>query len=260
MEAVGRLAGGIAHDFNNLLTAILGFTGLALDKLNSGTAGSVRARTGEAGRPNAPPVSPATPGLQPPAGLLPRPIDPAETIDAMMPMLRQLWAKTSTFPSAITPRRQSSVDPGQFEQVVMNLVVNARDAMPNGGKLRLGTVGHGNSSRRSRSGCSSNLVTMSVISVTDNGLGMDEITRATRSSSRFSPRSRPAKAPASAVHRLRNSEAERRRHRCHTAPSKGTTFHVYLPVDRANDAGGGNADSTPASRRRHERHCPGRRG
>ena len=92
MEAVGRLAGGIAHDFNNLLTAILGFTGLALDKLHETATAHVplRARQVKQAAERAARFTRQLLAFSRQQVLSPRLIDPAETIDAMVPMLRQL--------------------------------------------------------------------------------------------------------------------------------------------------------------------------
>ena len=142
MEAVGRLAGGIAHDFNNLLTAILGFTGLALDRIEQKPNGDVRFELEQVKQAaqRATRFTRQLLAFSRQQVLSPRLIDPTETVAAMVPMLRQLVGEQVSIEASGEPGAGPvRVDPGQFEQVVMNLTVNARDAMPTGGLLRLVT-------------------------------------------------------------------------------------------------------------------------
>jgi two-component system, cell cycle sensor histidine kinase and response regulator CckA len=140
MEAVGRLAGGIAHDFNNLLTAILGFTGLALDRLDS--APSVRFELDQVKQAaeRAARFTRQLLAFSRQQVLSTRLVDPADSVESLAPMLRQLMGKNLRL-ETVGARGAGcvKVDPGQFEQVVMNLAINARDAMPDGGTLRLET-------------------------------------------------------------------------------------------------------------------------
>jgi len=138
MEAVGRLAGGIAHDFNNLLTAILGFTGLAIDRLETKTSVRFELEEVKKAAERAARFTKQLLAFSRQQVLSPRSIDPVDTIDAMAPMLRHLMGESVTLDTSGTlGALRIKVDPGQFEQVVMNLAINARDAMPNGGTLRL---------------------------------------------------------------------------------------------------------------------------
>ena len=113
--------------------------------------------------------------------LSPRLIDPADTIDAMAADAPPVDGRRRS--ADVTERARASgkvkVDPGQFEQVVMNLAVNARDAMPNGGTLRLDLIAQVEVSRRPmRRACSCTPGPYVAMSATDNGLGMDDATRA----------------------------------------------------------------------------------
>jgi signal transduction histidine kinase len=178
MEAVGRLAGGIAHDFNNLLTAILGFTSLAIDRQDS--TGNVRFELDQVKQAaeRAARFTRQLLAFSRQQVMSPRLIDPAETIDNMAPMLRQLMGEDVLLETSISiGGGRVKVDPGQFEQVVMNLAVNARDAMPTGGSLRL------SSSRVELLSADAERLqlpagTYMLIAATDNGTGMDEATRA----------------------------------------------------------------------------------
>ena len=138
LEAVGQLAGGIAHDFNNLLAAIRGYTELAREALPADDP--VAADLEEALR-----TADRAAGLtrqllafsrrQP---LHPEVIDPADTVDALAPMLRRLLGEHIELTTACgADLGNVRVDPSRLEQVIVNLAVNARDAMPEGGRLSI---------------------------------------------------------------------------------------------------------------------------
>jgi len=142
MEAVGRLASGIAHDFSNLLTAVTGYTELLLDRLDPHD--SLR-EVAEDIRSAAMRASALTRQLltfsrrQEPR---PAVLDLNVLVTDMERLLRRVIGEHITLMVTLTPGElRVSGDRGQIEQVVMNLVVNARDAMPHGGDLRL-TTGH----------------------------------------------------------------------------------------------------------------------
>ena len=140
MEAVGRLAGGIAHDFNNLLTAIIGYTEIVLTSLDP--KDDRRADAEEIGRAamRAADLTRQMLAFSRRQVLQPKIIDLNIALSKVEPMLRRVIGEdismTVTGKATIAFVR---VDPGQVEQVVMNLVVNARDAMPKGGRLTVET-------------------------------------------------------------------------------------------------------------------------
>jgi len=230
MEAVGRLAGGIAHDFNNLLTAMLGFTGLALDKINSG-GGPVKFELEQVKQAaeRAARFTKQLLAFSRQQVLSARLIDPAESIDAMVPMLRQLLGADVDLSIPERAAGKVKVDPGQFEQVVMNLAVNARDAMPNGGTLRLSTTRE-HVSRTDAIRLQLEPGEYMVLAVADSGLGMDETTRARIFEPFFTtkPPGQGTGLGLSTVYGiLRQSSGAID---VETAVAKGTTFRVYLPV------------------------------
>ena len=139
MEALGRLAGGVAHDFNNLLTVVNGYA----DILAASLEGDERAaealeirRAGARGRE----LTAQLLAFGRRAPVSPERIDLNERLGAVVPMLRRLLGEDIEFEVTLD-RGVGCVDadPGQLDQVVMNLVVNARDAMPGGGQLKLAT-------------------------------------------------------------------------------------------------------------------------
>jgi two-component system cell cycle sensor histidine kinase/response regulator CckA len=179
MEAVGRLAGGVAHDFNNLLTVITGYSDLLL----SGRDLSAPVRSAlEEIRRSAERGGALTQQLlsfsrrQP---LATRTVHLNDLILQVEMMLRRLIGEDInlvTVPAAA--RDIVEADPGRLEQVIVNLVVNARDAMPQGGKLTIetGTIQiHESLSGQQLGIRPGNYVTVSIV---DTGIGMDEATMA----------------------------------------------------------------------------------
>ena len=138
MEAVGRLAGGIAHDFNNLLTVILGFSEFLIEELpeNEPThrdASEIRMAAQRATR-----LTKQLLAFSRQQVLERRVIDLVSAVSELQPMIERLIGEDIRFSfNHAEPPQLVLMDPGQFEQVVMNLVINARDAMPNGGRLTL---------------------------------------------------------------------------------------------------------------------------
>ena len=140
MEAVGRLAGGVAHDFNNLLTVIMGYSQILTDGLPPASRLAGRHRPDPFRRRSRRRHHPSTAGLQSEASSLARVIDLNDVMLNLDTMLRRLIGEDIEV-LTVPGRDLGAVkaDPGQIEQVIMNLALNARDAMPNGGKLTLET-------------------------------------------------------------------------------------------------------------------------
>jgi two-component system, cell cycle sensor histidine kinase and response regulator CckA len=143
MESVGRLAGGVAHDFNNLLTLILGYGNLVLQALADRPAVSrqveaiVRAGESAAG------LTRQLLAFSRHQVLVPTVIDVNALIRQLEQMLRRLIGEDIELVTDLEPRlARIRADAGQIEQVLMNLVVNAGDAMPGGGRLTLSTRNH----------------------------------------------------------------------------------------------------------------------
>ena len=141
MEAVGELAGGVAHDFNNQLVVILGYVGMLRDL--PGTPPRMRELVSRVERA-AEDAANVTRQLlafsrQTPLSL--KIVDLSEVVRAMVPLLRRLVGGSISLSLEQAPGATLAVvDPAQFEQVVLNLVRNARDALPRGGHVRIGTT------------------------------------------------------------------------------------------------------------------------
>ncbi|MGC4084422.1 MAG: PAS domain S-box protein [Vicinamibacterales bacterium] len=177
LEAVGRLAGGVAHDFNNLLVAINGFAEMALSEASEGTqlhddlTEIVRAGNRAAA------LTAQLLAFSRSQVLRPDSVDLNDIVMAMEPMLRRLIGEDIELQIACDPDVPGvRIDPGHLEQVIMNLVVNARDAMPTGGTLRIETGRYGFPTRDLQPDLDANDV--AVLSVSDSGTGMDDIVQA----------------------------------------------------------------------------------
>ena len=168
MEAVGQLAGGIAHDFNNILTAIGGYaslvrSGLPEDSLLLDDLGEILAATTRAQSLTSQLLAFGRRSM-----LEPRLVDVRTVVAGIAPMLRRLIGEDVTLETVLDDDPVTvSVDPGRLEHALVNLAVNARNAMPDGGHLRIGV-------RAACDGAGEGLGqgAWAVISVADTGTGM----------------------------------------------------------------------------------------
>jgi PAS domain S-box-containing protein len=221
MESLGRLAGGIAHDFNNLLTVIVGYSEVLADSLGPahecyGDVAAIR----EAGE-RAAAFTEQLLTISRRRVVDREPIDLASTVHSMEPVLRRLVGEDVKFIAHCDAGTGwISLDRSQFEQVLLNLVVNARDAMPSGGSLTVAvepTTGEDGAE-------------WAVLTVIDTGIGMDAET-VKRCFEPFFTTKGLAKGTGlglatvySAVDQGGGVVA------VETAPSAGTTFRVMFPT------------------------------
>jgi signal transduction histidine kinase/ActR/RegA family two-component response regulator/HAMP domain-containing protein len=140
MEAIGNLAGGVAHDFNNLLTGIIGYLGFVKRRLPPDAEVHQDLAEVERAARRAAALTSQLLSYARRQMVVPTSVDLNATVAALTPMVRRLVGEdievTVELAEPLAPTR---VDPGQLEQVVLNLVANARDSMPSGGALRLRT-------------------------------------------------------------------------------------------------------------------------
>lgn len=230
MEAVGRLAGGVAHDFNNLLTAILGYSDMVLEKL---PRGSVLSRyTSEIKRAGERAASLtrqllAFSRLQ---VMSPRVLDLNVVIEEMSRMLRRVIGEDVTLtasPGAGLERVK--VDPSQVEQVILNLAVNARDAMPEGGELRIRTSNARFAEDFIAEGVRVQAGSYVALEVTDTGCGMDSETSA-RVFEPFFTTKEKGKGTGLGLSTVYGIVKQSGGYIwVSSEPQKGTTFKIYLP-------------------------------
>ncbi len=179
MEAVGRLAGGVAHDFNNLLGVIIGYTELATADLSPGDPlrGKIEPISKAAVR--AASLTSQLLAFSRRQVLKPEELDLNRVITDLEAMLRRLIGeKVEIITDLQSPLPLVKADPGQMDQVIMNLAVNSRDAMPGGGKLRIRTTRF--FCRTTPEGYTGKIPAGEyvMLTVSDAGHGMDAFTKA----------------------------------------------------------------------------------
>ncbi len=167
MEAVGRVAGGVAHDFNNLLTGIIGYSELLMTKLAENEPLREAAEAIAAAGERAAGLTRQLLALSRKQVLQPRVLDLNDLVNNLSNLLRRVLGEQMALHTdfGAAPARVNA-DPGQIEQVIMNLCVNARDAMPDGGDIHLRTWNE----KRIENGVEREWV---VMAVEDSGVGMD---------------------------------------------------------------------------------------
>ncbi len=240
MDAMGRLAAGVSHDFNNLLTTIRGHADLISRALSPGDPlredlGEIEraadlathvtrqllafSRASDVGRPERIPLNPVVEGLE--------------------KMLHRVIGSEIEFVLDLHPESGAVLmDAGQLEQVVLNLVVNARDAMPHGGTITITSAASVNpdDGRREAS-----------LAIRDTGAGMDEDTLGRVFEPFFTTKAKGEGTGLGLSTVYGIVERSGGRIRIESAPGRGTTFHLHFPA-----ADSATAVDTPAARTPHE--------
>ena len=179
MDAVGRLAGGIAHDFNNLLTVIMSCTDLLLDEVQENDSQREDLQQIKQASVAAASLTQQLLSFSRQEMIQPRLLELNGTVSSAESILRRLIGEDITLTTVLTLENPIiKIDRSQLEQVIVNLAVNARDAMPSGGKLTIETQTADVDEAYATSHWSVTAGRYAVLSVTDNGCGMDEATQA----------------------------------------------------------------------------------
>jgi PAS domain S-box-containing protein len=179
MEAVGRLAGGVAHDFNNLLTVILSYCDLLLEELPADDPDREDLEQIRKAAVGASSLTRQLLAFSRQQVLEPRVLDVNAVVASTEKLLTRLLGEDISLASTLAVGLGSvKVDPGQLEQIIMNLAVNARDAMPRGGRLTIETANVEMDEAYVRGHPLAHAGRYVMLAMSDTGIGMDAVTQA----------------------------------------------------------------------------------
>jgi two-component system, cell cycle sensor histidine kinase and response regulator CckA len=231
MEAIGRLAGGIAHDFNNLLTVINGYSEQLVEGLTADDPWHAAADEIFKAGQRATTLTRQLLAFSRKQVLEPRPFDLNRALKEMKKMLRRVIGEDINLVSVMAPDvKPIKADLGQIEQVIMNLVVNARDAMPDGGKLIIETANVTLDESYAQDRAEVQPGDYVLLAVTDTGCGMTEEVKA-RIFEPFFTTKEFGKGTGLGLATVYGIIKQSGGHlTVYSEPGHGTTFKVYLPV------------------------------
>jgi two-component system, cell cycle sensor histidine kinase and response regulator CckA len=229
MEAVGRLAGGVAHDFNNLLTVMFGYSDILLRGLEPGPLREATQEVRRAGE-RAAALTRQLLAFSRKQTLVPEVLDLGDVVSGLSTMVERLIGEEIKVSVVVSPNLgRVKADRGQLEQVVMNLAVNARDAMPKGGNLifELQNVEFDDADTVTHAEVKPGPYVL--LAISDTGAGMDAETQK-RIFEPFFTTKEAGKGTGlglSTVHGIVHQSGGSIS--VYSEPGRGTTFKVYLP-------------------------------
>jgi two-component system, cell cycle sensor histidine kinase and response regulator CckA len=250
MEAVGRLAGGVAHDFNNMLTVISGYNRMILDELSPldplrGYAEEILKAADRAAALTNQLLTFSRRQI-----MKPRVVNVNSVIEQTEKMLRRLIGEDVTLEFGLSPELGNiRADPGHVEQAIMNLAVNARDAMPTGGRLTIETSNTQLDENYARTHMGVAPGDFVMIAVSDTGIGMDAETKRRIFEPFFTTKEKgkgTGLGLATVYGIIKQAGGDIW---VYSEPHKGTTFKLYFPrvKDSVTDLPSADTDSPQGS-------------
>jgi PAS domain S-box-containing protein len=230
MEAVGQLAGGVAHDFNNLLTVINGYCAMALQKKEEVMPVRRNIEEIQKASERASALTSQLLAFSRKQVLQPRVLQLNDVVRGMEKMFRRLIGEDVELSTAFEPALGNiKADPGQIEQVIMNMAVNARDAMPRGGKLTISTSNTTIDQQTKFRNRTLKVGEYVMLAISDNGMGMTDEVKKHLFEPFFTTKGvgkGTGLGLATCYGIICQSGGDIR---VYSEPNSGTTFKIYLP-------------------------------
>ncbi len=252
MESIGTLAGGVAHDFNNILTVIKGYSQLLLEQTN-GTPMHDQLAQIDAAADKAGSLTRQLLAFSRQQVLQPKVVSLNSIVTDMQKMLRRLIGEDIDFSVQLAQDLAPILaDPGQLEQVIMNLSANARDAMPRGGKLVIATANVSIDENTSGEKLIAPSGRFAVLSVTDTGSGMDVQTQSHIFEPFFTTKP-PGKGTGLGLSTVYGITRQSGGYiSVESEPGRGSNFKMYFPVAQKTVPAESQPRSAPPAANGHE--------
>ncbi len=247
LESIGRLAGGVAHDFNNLLTVIGGNIALALGEMPDDSPLREYLTEASHAAESAANLTRQLLTFSRKQVIDPKVVNLNATVPVLEKMLRRLLGEDIELHAALDQGLgQTRVDVGQFEQILVNLAINARDAMPDGGKLTIETANVTIDDAYCATHADARPGRFVMLAVSDNGTGMDSEVKDHVFEPFFTTKER-GKGTGLGLAMVYGAVRQHGGHiEVYSEPGRGTTFKVYLPrVDEAPHVVGQEPERVP---------------